>query len=185
MANRSGPLAVLALAVSLLTACGSSEQGQATAADLQPRPTATVYVTVAPETPKASPTPKQIRPRGAVIVTGGPQETPGGSFYGRQGSNGNCSSYRVGVTNNSNAEVVAITFTASDAGYWSLDAWEPTQTKPSTVEVSIPAHSGQDVLYRLCGTNKIDKAWRLHAYLGDAQKFRWATGHTGTATYSP
>lgn len=87
----------------------------------------------------------------------GPQAGPG---YGQNGASGSCSPWTLRLVNDSDTEIRQLTFTSKSAEFTDFSQYDPKTntdaTKPAVtpapvvLNLSVPAHSSQDVQFKTC-----------------------------------
>jgi hypothetical protein len=123
-------------------------------------------------------------PRGSVTYDKAALQ---GSGY----SSGNCDHWNLRIINNSNTEVVQITFAPSSAHYWqhapdytnSHDV--PAETPPPAVtDVSIPPYQAQVVSFQMCtSTPPPPEGGEFGVEYPRSFSWRWVTGQEGSSCF--
>jgi hypothetical protein len=131
-------------------------------------------------------------PRGSLQVIG----ASAGGGYGQTPAHSSCSNWRLRFTNNSNTEIVRITF-APPAGDYS-NFWEfNSQTQryppdiraerpaPTVLSVSLPPYADQSLRFQTCTVTlpPENTNYEYSVTAPDTVDFTWVTGHSATAPF--
>lgn len=143
---------------------------------------ATTTTTTPPTVPTSPPTTIALPPRGSLVVEG----VDHFAVF-------ECATWDVRATNNSNTEVVEITFPPHRASYvgpfdpaYGGSHDMPAETPAPVVQrVSIPPYAAQVLSFRACTTSppSTDPNFSLSIEAPREVRYRWATGHEGTTCF--
>jgi hypothetical protein len=173
---------------------------------LSPEPTTTTTVEVLPSTSTSTSTVTSTTrpaaqassttrppPRGSLQVLGA---SAGGGF-GQSPAHSSCSNWQLRFINNSNTEIVRITF-APPAGDFSNFREFNRQTQqhapdipaekpvPTVISVSLPPYGGQSLRFQTCTVTPPPENtnYEYSVTAPDTVDFTWVTGHSATAPFS-
>jgi hypothetical protein len=139
--------------------------------------TTTVAPTTAPAPTPTSPPTSTPEPRGSVSYV--PQIRGASSAP-------NCSVWTMRMVNNSNTEVVQLTWDPLPAKYSEGTSAEPATS--SGTDVSLPPYQSQDVRFENCTSTPVPEgqftSLKIDSLLGSHYSWRWVTGQTGTGCYA-
>ena len=181
------------------------EAGLAAKAVPNPEPTITTTVEVLPSTSTSASTVASTTrptaqvssttrppPRGSLQVIGA---SAGGGF-GQSPAHSRCSDWQLSFINNSNTEIVRITFTPPAGDFSNFREFDRQTQRyppdipaekpiPAVVIVSLPAYGGQSLRFQTCTVTPPPENtnYEYSVTAPDEVNFTWVTGHSATAPF--
>lgn len=177
-----------AVVTSILTRSPERNSELGTAASPPPNSAPLSSQVSAPQTSEQVPTPPTpAAPRGSLAVV------QAGSSYGQGSASGQCANWLLRFQNNSNTEIVQITFAPPSGEYTDFRGWNGSSfpTVPAVaptaavLNVSIPAYGYQDLRFQTCTSTPApsDPNYEFGVTKPTSVGFTWVTGQTGTTTW--